>query len=57
MSTVAEAGELLAKNEIDRALKRILKYSNFMNQYFQANAPWANKDTAANYYLCLGKFH
>ncbi|HLG37804.1 MAG TPA: methionine--tRNA ligase, partial [Nitrososphaera sp.] len=47
LSTVAESGELLAKNEIDRALKRILKYSNFMNQYFQANAPWANKDTAA----------
>jgi methionyl-tRNA synthetase len=47
LSTVVESGELLAKNEIDRALKRILKYSNFMNQYFQANAPWANKDTAA----------
>ena len=47
LSTVAEVGEMLARNEIDRALKRILKYSNFMNQYFQANAPWANKDTAA----------
>jgi methionyl-tRNA synthetase len=46
LATVSEAGELLAKNEIDRALKRILKYSNFMNQYFQANAPWANEDTA-----------
>lgn len=45
-SVVAESGDLLARNEIDRALKRILKYSNFMNQYFQANAPWANKDTA-----------
>lgn len=45
-ASVSEAGELLAKNEIDRALKRILKYSNFMNQYFQANAPWANKDSA-----------
>jgi methionyl-tRNA synthetase len=47
IAAVAEAGELLARNEIDRSLKRILKYSNFMNQYFQANAPWANKDTAA----------
>ena len=46
-SAVSEAGELLSANEVDRALKRILKYSNFMNQYFQANAPWANKDTAA----------
>jgi methionyl-tRNA synthetase len=45
-AAVSEAGELLARNEIDRALKRILKYSNFMNQYFQANAPWANKETA-----------
>ena len=40
------AGRRLADNEIDRALKRILKYSNYMNQYFQASAPWANKDTA-----------
>jgi methionyl-tRNA synthetase len=42
-----ESRELLSRNEIDRALKRILKYSTFMNQYFQSNAPWANKDTAA----------
>jgi methionyl-tRNA synthetase len=46
-SAVNEAGELLSSNEIDKALKRILKYSNFMNQYFQARAPWANKETAA----------
>jgi methionyl-tRNA synthetase len=44
---VDEAGALLSGNEIDKALKRILKYSSYMNQYFQANAPWANKDTAA----------
>jgi methionyl-tRNA synthetase len=41
-----ESRDLLSRNEIDRALKRILKYSTFMNQYFQSNAPWANKDTA-----------
>jgi len=41
-----ESRELLSRNEIDRALKRILKYSTFMNQYFQSNAPWANKETA-----------
>ncbi len=46
-AAVNEAGELLSSNEIDRALKRILKHSSFMNQYFQANAPWANKNTAA----------
>jgi len=45
-AAVDEAGALLSNNEIDRALKRILKYSSHMNQYFQANAPWANKDTA-----------
>jgi methionyl-tRNA synthetase len=45
-AAVDEAGRMLADNEIDRALKRILKYSSSMNQYFQANAPWANKDTA-----------
>jgi methionyl-tRNA synthetase len=45
-AAVDEAGSLLASNEIDKALKRILKCSSYMNQYFQANAPWANKDTA-----------
>lgn len=45
-AAVDEAGALLSNNEIDKALKRILKYSSYMNQYFQANAPWANKDTA-----------
>lgn len=45
-SAVDEAGDLLSNNEIDRALKRILKLSAHMNQYFQARAPWANKETA-----------
>jgi len=45
-ASVDDSGELLSINEIDKALKRILKFSTFMNQYFQANAPWANKDTA-----------
>ncbi len=45
-SAVDEAASMLASNEIDKALKRILKFSSYMNQYFQANAPWANKDTA-----------
>lgn len=45
-AAVDETSRLLADNEIDRALKRILKYGSYMNQYFQANAPWTNKDTA-----------
>jgi methionyl-tRNA synthetase len=41
-----EVGGLLARNETDRALKAILRYSSHLNQHFQAKAPWANKDTA-----------
>jgi len=46
VTTVDETGKLLSNNEIDKSLKRILKYSNYMNQYFQINSPWANKDTS-----------
>ena len=45
-ATVDETGRLLSSNEIDKSLKRILKYSNYMNHYFQTNSPWANKDTS-----------
>jgi methionyl-tRNA synthetase len=45
-ATVDETGRLLASNEIDRSLKRILKYGTYMNHYFQTNSPWANKDTS-----------
>jgi len=46
VTTVDETGRLLASNEIDKSLKRILKYSNYMNHYFQTNSPWTNKSTA-----------
>jgi methionyl-tRNA synthetase len=45
-ATVDETGRLLSSNEIDKSLKRILKYSDYMNHYFQTNSPWANKDTS-----------
>jgi methionyl-tRNA synthetase len=45
-TTVDEIGSMLSSNEIDKSLKRILKYSNYMNHYFQTNSPWANKDTS-----------
>jgi methionyl-tRNA synthetase len=45
-TTVDETGRMLSSNEIDKSLKRILKYSNYMNHYFQTNSPWANKDTS-----------
>jgi len=38
----AETGEMIQANEIDRALKRILKFSAHFNQYFQKKEPWAN---------------
>ena len=45
-AAVDETGRLLASNEIDRSLKRILKYSTYLNYYFQTNSPWANNDTS-----------
>lgn len=42
----AEAGEFLQANELDRALKRILKFSANFNQYFQKKEPWANVESA-----------
>jgi methionyl-tRNA synthetase len=45
-AAVDETGKLLSSNEIDKSLRRILKYSNYMNHYFQTNSPWSNKDTS-----------
>jgi methionyl-tRNA synthetase len=43
-----EVGDLLENNEIDKALKRILKFSAHFNQYFQKKEPWANVEAANN---------
>ncbi|MFQ5940867.1 MAG: methionine--tRNA ligase [Nitrososphaerales archaeon] len=43
-----EVGQLLEKNEIDKALKRILKFSAHFNKYFQKKEPWVNVDGANN---------
>jgi methionyl-tRNA synthetase len=43
-----EVNELLDENEIDKALKRILKFSAHFNQYFQKKEPWANIEGANN---------
>jgi methionyl-tRNA synthetase len=45
-AAVDETGRLLSSNEIDKSLRRILKYSSYMNHYFQTNSPWSNKDTS-----------
>jgi methionyl-tRNA synthetase len=41
-----EVGCLLSENELDKALKRILKFATYFNQYFQRKQPWSNKTTA-----------
>jgi methionyl-tRNA synthetase len=41
-----EVGELIDRNEFDRALKRILKFATHFNQYFQKKQPWSNQATA-----------
>jgi methionyl-tRNA synthetase len=40
-------GELLANNEIDKAVKQVIQFSMFLNQYFQKKQPWINTDTSA----------
>jgi len=43
----------LEKLEIEKALKKILEFSGYCNQYFQKNEPWANQKRATNcLYLC-----
>ena len=41
-----EVGLLLSQNELDKALKRILKFGIYFNQYFQKKQPWSKKTTA-----------
>jgi len=42
-----EVGCLLSENELDKALKRILKFTTYFNQYFQRKQPWSNKTSAS----------
>jgi methionyl-tRNA synthetase len=47
MNIAKDTGEFLKKAETDKALKTILKFSNFFNQYFQKKEPWLNQDSTA----------
>jgi len=47
MNIAKDTGEFLHKTETDKALKTILKFSNFFNQYFQRKEQWCNKDSTA----------
>ncbi len=49
MKSIGEGvGSLIFKNEIDKGLKRILAFSNTLNQYFQAKMPWSDQSKAKN---------
>ncbi len=41
-------GELIFGNEIDKAMKMILQFSSFFNQYFQSKEPWKSRQDANN---------
>ena len=41
-------GELIFGNEIDKAMKRILQFSTFFNQYFQSKEPWKSLHDSNN---------
>ena len=43
-----EIGDLIYGNNIDKAIKRILQFSTFFNQYFQIKQPWKSKSTSNN---------
>ena len=39
-SLATDVGSLMEKNQLDRALKKIMEFSSFFNQYFQHKEPW-----------------
>ena len=41
-----EVGSFLQKTETDKALKSILRFASFFNQYFQKKEPWSNIEAA-----------
>ncbi len=49
-----ELGKLLEQNHLDRALKKIMEFSSFFNQYFQHKEPWKKgPGTASCVYLSV----
>jgi methionyl-tRNA synthetase len=44
----SELGLLLEQNHLDRALKKIMEFSSFFNQYFQHKEPWKNGPKTTN---------
>ncbi|MBS3922409.1 MAG: methionine--tRNA ligase [Nitrosarchaeum sp.] len=44
----AELGILMEQNNLDRALKKIMEFSSFFNQYFQHKEPWKKEPGTTN---------
>ena len=44
----SEVGQLMHENHLDRALKKIMEFSSFFNQYFQHKEPWKNGPGTTN---------
>ena len=48
LSLAANTGMLMRQNHLDRALKKIMEFSSFFNQYFQHKEPWKGGSGAGN---------
>ena len=44
----SEVGLLMELNHLDRALKKIMEFSSYFNQYFQHKEPWKNGPGTSN---------
>ena len=47
-SLATDVGSLMEQNHLDRALKKIMEFSSFFNQYFQHKEPWKNAPGTTN---------
>ena len=53
-SLASEVGALMEQNHLDRALKKIMEFSSYFNQYFQHKEPWKKgPGTASCVYLAV----
>jgi methionyl-tRNA synthetase len=57
-SIAANVAEDLERNELSKALRKIIEFSAFGNQYFQRKQPWADTERAKTaLYLCANALH
>ena len=47
-SLSSNVGDLMEQNHLDRALKKIMEFSSYFNQYFQHKEPWKKGSGTAN---------